>query len=132
MESRFRTDLIAWLRADATLAAALNAVEEESPVAASPPWLGIAASASADWSSKTHRGREVRIALELVERQEDPAALAATIAAIEHRIATLSPVQPGYRVVVTQFLRSRAERRPRSLRAVLLEYSFRLLATPEE
>ena len=132
METRFRTDLIAWLRADATLAAALNAVEEESPVAASPPWLGIAASASADWSGKTHRGREVRIAFALVERQEDPAALAATIAAIEHRIATLSPVQPGYRVVVTQFLRSRAERRPRSLRAVLLEYSFRLLATPEE
>jgi len=132
MESRFRADLIAWLRADATLAAALNAVEEESPVAASPPWLGIAASASADWSGKTHTGREVRIALELVDRQDDPEAVAATIGAIEHRIATLAPVQPGYRVVVTQFLRSRAERRPRSLRAVLLEYSFRLLATPTE
>ncbi len=132
MESHFRADLIAWLRADATLAAALNAVEEESPVAVSPPWLGIAASASADWSTKTRTGREVRIALELVARQDDPEAMAAIVAAIEHRVATLFPVQPGYRVVVTQFLRSRAERRPRSLRAVLLEYSFRLLANPEE
>lgn len=132
MESRFRTDLIAWLRADVMLVAALNAVEEESPVAASPPWLGIAASASADWSTKTHTGREVRIALELVERQDDVESLAATVNAIERRIATLAPVQPGYRVVVTQFLRSRAERRPRGLRAVLLEYSFRLLANPEE
>lgn len=132
MESRFRTDLIAWLRADATLVAALNAIEEESPVAASPPWLGIAASASADWSTKTRTGREVRIALELVERQDDVESLAATVNVIERRIATLAPVQPGYRVVVTQFLRSRAERRPRGLRAVLLEYSFRLLANPEE
>ena len=132
MESRFRADLIAWLRADATLVAALNAVEEESPVAASPPWLGIAASASADWSTKTHTGREVRIALELVERQDDPEAVAATVAAIERRVATLAPVQSGSRVVVTQFLRSRADRRPRSLSALLLEYSFRLLANPEE
>ena len=127
METRFRSDLIAWLRSDPALSGRLNAVEEESPPAASPPWLGVAASASTDWSGKTHTGREVRLALELVDRGEDTARTTQTIAAIEARIATLAPQQDGYRVVVTQFLRSRAERRARGQRAVLIEYRLRLL-----
>ena len=127
MEALFRTHLIAWLRSDPALASRLNAVEEESPVAASPPWLGIAASAAADWSGKTFSGREVRVALELVDRGDDGAATGATVALIERRIATMAPVQEGYRVVSTQFLRSRAERRGKGLRAVLVEYRFRLL-----
>jgi|GEM_PF-265641 len=122
-----RTHLIAWLRADSALAFRLNAIEEESPAAASPPWLGIAASAAADWSGKTFAGREVRVALELVDRNDDGATTAEMVALIERRIATMAPVQEGYRVVATQFLRSRAERRGKGLRAVLVEYRFRLL-----
>ena len=128
MEALFRNDLIAWLRADPVLTARLNAVEEESPVAASPPWLGIAASASADWSGKTFAGREVRVALELADRTDGGAATAETMALIERRVATMAPVQQGYRIVSTHFLRSRAERRAKGLRAVLSEYRFRLLA----
>ena len=127
MEALFRNDLIAWLRADPALTVRLNAVEEESPVAASPPWLGIAASAAADWSGKTFAGREVRVALELADRTDDGAATAETIAMIERRLATMAPVQQGYRIVSTHFLRSRAERRAKGLRAVLIEYRFRLL-----
>jgi hypothetical protein len=48
---------------------------------------------------------------------------------VEQRIATLAPQQAGYRIVVTQFLRSRVERRRRGLRAVLLEYRFTLIET---
>ena len=129
MESRFRSDLIAWLASDAVLAAGLNAVSEESPFSAPPPWLGIAASASADWSAKGATGREVRVALELTCRSDDPAQAGLLAAAVEHRIATLPPAQDGYRIVVTQFLRSRAERRAGSTRAVLLEYRFLLFAT---
>ena len=128
MEALFRNDLIAWLRAAPALTARLNAVEEESPVAASPPWLGIAASASADWSGKTFAGREVRVALELADRTDDGAATAETMALIERRVATMAPVQQGYRIVSTHFLRSRAERRAKELRAVLVEYRFRILA----
>lgn len=128
MEALFRNDLIAWLRADPALTARLNAVEEESPVAASPPWLGIAASAAADWSGKTFAGREVRVALELADRTDGGAATAETMALIERRVATMAPVQQGYRIVSTHFLRSRAERRAKGLRAVLVEYRFRLLA----
>lgn len=127
MESRFRRDLLAWLAADPVLAPGLNAVGEESPASAPPPWLGIAASASADWGAKGAPGREVRVALELVLRDDDAEAIADLTDALERRIATMPAAQADYRVVVTQFLRSRAERRAGNIRAVLTEYRFLLL-----
>ena len=129
MEIAFRTVLMAWLRADPLLADMLNSIEEDGPVAASPPHLALVASAGTDWSTKTARGREIRLALELAGRGEDPAQTAVLAQRVEQRIATLAPQQAGYRIVVTQFLRSRVERRRRGLRAVLLEYRFTLIET---
>ncbi|MFA7604177.1 MAG: DUF3168 domain-containing protein [Novosphingobium sp.] len=127
MELPLRAALIAWLRADPALAA-LNAVTEEAPSRASLPWLAIAASASADWSGKTHVGREVRVAFELHCRGDTPGAAVDLVAAIEARIAALPRAQAGFAVIAAQFLRARAEQRGESRRAVLLEYRFRLLA----
>jgi hypothetical protein len=126
MEVPLRAALIAWLRADPALAA-LNAVCEEAPSRTSLPWLAIAASASADWSSKTHAGREVRVALELHCRGDTPDA-ADLVAAIEARVASLPRDQAGFAVVTTRFLRARAEQRGESRRAILIEYRFRLMA----
>ena len=80
--------------------------------------------------STSHAIRMVapQVALELADRTDDGAATAETMALIERRVATMAPVQQGYRIVSTHFLRSRAERRARGLRAVLIEYRFRLLA----
>ncbi|AXK41512.1 tail completion protein gp17 [Erythrobacter aureus] len=128
METALRSALVDWLRADPILAGMVNAIEEEGPIAASPPHIAIAASASTDWSTKTGPGREIRLALELVDRGDEAAATGAIAARIEQRIATLAPQQSGFRVVVTRFLRSRAERRRRNLRAVLLEYRFLTIA----
>ena len=129
MEIPFRAALVAWLRADPLLADMLNSIEEDGPVAASPPHLALVASAGIDWSTKTARGREIRLALELAGRGDDPAQTAVLAQRVEQRIATLAPQQAGYRIVVTQFLRSRVERRRRGLRAVLLEYRFTLIET---
>ena len=129
MEIAFRAALMAWLRADPLLADMLNSIEEDGPVAASPPHLALVASAGTDWSTKTARGREIRLALELAGRGDDPAQTAVLAQRVEQRIATLAPQQAGYRIVVTQFLRSRVERRRRGLRAVLLEYRFTLIET---
>ena len=128
METQLRAALIEWLRADPALAAQLNAVTEEAPPRASPPWLGIAASASADWSVKDAVGREVRIALELHLRGDDPATGAAVVQALENRIAALPRAQDGFDIVTVVFLRSRVEQRPANTRATLLEYRLRLLA----
>lgn len=131
METELRAALIAWLRDDPALTA-INAVEEESPLRTTPPWLGIAASATADWSTKNLRGREIRIALELHHRGDDPATDGALVRAIDRRIETLPQQQTGFRLVTTLFLKARAEKRPRNLRAVLLEYRFRLFDTDTE
>ena len=124
MESALRTALIAWLRDDPFLAARINTIEEESPLAAAPPWLGIAASAAADWSVKERRGRDVRVALELTDRDDDPRSTGELAWAVEQRIAAMMPEQPGFQLVCVTFLRSRTERRARNGRAVLLEYRF--------
>ncbi|WP_375290838.1 DUF3168 domain-containing protein [Qipengyuania sp.] len=129
MEMLFRRDLVAWLAADPDFATGLNSVGEEAPVAASPPHLAIAASASSDWGAKGAPGREIRLALQLTAREDDAGAVATLVDAIERRVATMPAAQGGYRVVVTQFLRSRAERRAGNVRMVLSEYRFLILAT---
>jgi hypothetical protein len=128
METLLRAALLAWLRADPALAP-LNSIAEEAPLKPSLPWFGIAASAGADWSTKELAGREVRIALELHCRGDDPASAAALAAAIEARVMTLPRTQTGFEIANIQFLRSRAEQRPNNVRSVLIEHSFRMLAS---
>jgi hypothetical protein len=129
METPLRAALVDWLRADPALADTLNSVAEEAPASASPPWLGIAASASADWSAKDRMGREVRVALELHVRGDDPATGVALTRAIEARVAGLPRQQDGFEVITAVFLRARVERRPHNLRSALFEYRFRVLAS---
>ena len=132
MELDLRAALIAWLRTAPAPLDALNAIEEEAPPRAAPPWLGIAASASADWSTKDRTGRETRIALELITRGPNPADDGSTVAAIDRRIENMPQDQGAFELVSSQFLRARAERRPNNLRAVLLEYRFRLFKNQSE
>jgi len=129
METELRAALIAWLAVDAELMSQLNAVTEEAPSRTAPPWLGIAASASADWSTKDRAGREIRLALELHGRGDDPGTMAATARAIETRVEAMPRAQAGFDVVNIVFLRARAEQRPGNVRAVLIEYRFRVLAS---
>jgi len=129
MEIAFRAALLAWLAADPLLAAGLNSITEEAPLRAAPPWLGIVASASSDFSHKSGTGRELRVALELQYLGDDPSAAAELVAAIEARVAALEPDQPEYRIASFTFLRARAEQRGEARRAYLLEYRARLIAT---
>lgn len=128
MELCLRAALLGWLADDATLSAQLNALVEEAPARAALPWLAIAASASADFSTKDRLGREVRIALELHCRGDQPDSAAALVSAIEDRITTFPAAQAMFHVASCNFLRARAEQRGANTRAVLLEYRFRLLA----
>lgn len=132
MELDLRAALIDWLRASPAPLDTLNTVAEEAPPRAAPPWLGIAASASADWSTKDRKGREVRVAVELTTRGDDPAADGALVRALGARIEALPSPQPAFELASIQFLRARAERRERNLRSTLLEYRFRLFVPQPE
>ena len=120
METQLRAALIDHLRADPEIASALNIVDEAEIERASPPWLALVASASADWSTKTCAGREVRVALELRLHGDDPATGGETAEKVDARALSLPPGQGGFQVVSAIFLRGRAERR---------EYRFRLIET---
>lgn len=127
MENDLRAALIAWLAADPALAA-INAIEEEAPLSATPPWLGIAASASTEWGTKDRMGREVRVALELDSYTDLTAGDAGLLGAIERRVLELPPFHTGFEIASIRFLRSRSEARADNRRAALLEYRFRLFA----
>lgn len=127
MENDLRAALIAWLRADPALGA-INAIEEEAPLTATPPWLGIAASAGIEWGTKDRVGREIRIALELESQTDAAAGDSALLTAIERRVLALPPFQPGFELASIRFLRSRSEARANNLRGALVEYRFRLFA----
>lgn len=127
MEHALRAALIDWLRSGPAPLDALNAVEEEAPLRASLPWLGIAASASADWSTKDAMGREIRVALELASRGDDLPADGVLVRAIDARIETLPRAQAGFGIASLAFLRARTERRAKNIRSTLLEYRFRCL-----
>lgn len=127
MEHYLRAELIEWLRADPDLAT-INAIEEEAPVSASAPWLGIAASASTDWGTKDRAGREVRVALELESRADMPNTDGALVSAIERRILSLPPFQSDFEIASIRFLRARNEERDNNLRGALLEFRFRIFA----
>jgi hypothetical protein len=130
MELAFRAVLLAWLEADTTLAAGLNAIVEEAPLRTALPWLALTASASTDWSNKTGRGREVRVALELNYRGYEQLAEAGIIAALEARMEALPADQTaaGFRIASLIFVKARAEQRGEALRALVLEYRARVLA----
>lgn len=130
MELAFRAVLLAWLAADSTLAAGLNAIVEEAPLRTALPWLALTASASTDWSNKSGRGREIRVALELNYRGNEQLAEGALIAAIEARAESLPADQSsaGFRIASFTFVKARAEQRGEALRALVLEYRARVLA----
>lgn len=132
MEIDLRAALINWLRAAPAPLDALNVFNEEAPPRAAPPWLGIVASASADWSTKDRPGREVRLAVELNTRGDDPAGDGALVRNLGARIDALPRQHPHFEVASIVFLRARAEQRSRNLRSTLLEYRFRLLAPYSE
>lgn len=125
MENALRAALIEWLRNDPDLAT-INAIEEEAPLRASAPWLGISASASADWGTKDRPGREVRIALELESRSDEAGGDTTLLAAIERRVLDLPPFHPAFELASIRFLRARSEARENNLRGALLEFRFRI------
>lgn len=127
MENFLRAELVGWLRSDPDLAS-INAIEEETPVSASAPWLGIAASASTDWGTKDRPGREVRIAIELESRADEPEADGPLLSAIERRVLDLPPFHNGFELASIRFLRARSEERAGNLRGSLLEFRFRIFA----
>ena len=128
MEMLLSAALLGWLTSSSTLSTTLSSITEEKPARTILPWLSLSASAAIDWSTKTEVGQEIRIALQLQCQGDELNAAAALVSAIDAQVRSLPAAQSGFNVTSIHFMRSRVEQRSPTVRAILMEYRFRVTA----
>ncbi|WP_324750791.1 hypothetical protein SH591_05040 [Sphingomonas sp. LY54] len=90
------------------------------------PRIEVGEPASADWSSKSWQGRELRTAIVVRVAGGQSERLAAMRAAAEQAGETLGRDLPGWRVASALFLRSRTVEQ-KGIRALLVEHRIRVM-----
>lgn len=90
------------------------------------PRIEVGEPASADWSSKSWQGRELRTAIVVRVAGGQSERLAAMRAAAEQAGETLGRDLPGWRVVSALFLRSRTVEQ-KGIRALVVEHRIRVM-----
>jgi hypothetical protein len=119
--------LVAALAGHAPLAEVVGGVFDGPPAQADYPYVAIGAGATADWSHKTGRGREHRIAVTIWDDGESPARLHRLMAEAEHAVERIDPDLENHRIISLTFLRSRVIRDADGPWAGIVEYRARTL-----
>ena len=119
--------LIAALAGDAVLGAAVSGVFDGPPARAPYPYVAMGAGATGDWSHKSGRGREHRVAATIWDDGDSPVRLLRLMAAAEDAIEGIAPDLTGHRIASLIFLRSRVLRDADGPWAGMLEYRVRTL-----
>jgi len=119
--------LVAALAGHSGLAAGVAGIFDGPPAQADFPYVAIGAGATADWSHKTARGREHRLAVTIWDNGESPARLHRLMAEAEDAIEAIDPALDGHRIVNLVFLRSRVIRDADGPWAGIVEYRARTL-----
>lgn len=117
------------LHAHPVLANALTGIYDGPPPRAAFPYIAINDGFTTDWSTKTARGREVRLALTLWDDGEQSTRLASLMGHVEDAMAALARDLPGWRVAGLVFVRSMIVRDPAGPWAGIVEHRVRMLAT---
>jgi hypothetical protein len=99
------------------------------PPRASFPYIVISDSPVTDWSTKTQKGREIRLALTIWDDGEVAENLRTLMIAVEAAMDGFPRDLPGWHLASLVFLRSLVSREPEGSSAALIEYRVRLLAT---
>lgn len=105
----------------------LNGAYDGPPLTAAFPYARIEAGPESDWSHKSGVGRELRLAILIRDRGENPARLRALMLAAETAAAAIGPDLDGWRLVNLVFLRSSLLREAGAAWAAAIEYRARLL-----
>ena len=109
----------------------LNGAYPGVPLRASRPFAQVEASIETDWSHKSGRGREVRLAVTLRDGGERPARIEALAAAAEAAIEALPRELEGWRLVSLGFLRTRTVQEAKAQGwAAVIQYRARMLEIP--
>lgn len=128
-ESELQAALVAALSDADGLSGVATGVFDAPPARAAFPYVVIGDGIAFDWSHKTGRGREHRLAVNIWDDAGRAARLHALIAATEAAIEAIPPALPGSRIVSLVLVRSRILRTPGGPWAGLVEYRARTLET---
>ena len=126
-DAAMQAALVAALEGHAGLAASVNGVFVGRPARATPPWIEIGETIGGDWSSKTERGRELRVALIVRDEGEGPARLHGVMRDVEAAVEGMARDLDGWRVASLTFLRSRVLRAGDGSWTGVVEYRFRVM-----
>lgn len=107
----------------------LSGVHELAPVQASPPFATVETGPEADWSHKTGKGRELRVAIIVRDKGERPDRIRRLIDQVQTEIEQIGPDVGSWRLATLVFLRSRTIREAGGW-AATIEYRARLLEAP--
>lgn len=107
--------------------AGLTGIYDGPPPRAPFPYLVISGGGSADWSTKTARGRDLRVGLTLWDDGAEAARLHTLMAQIEDAVPGIARDLPGWRVASCVFVRSLVARDPAGPWAGLVEFRVRVL-----
>jgi hypothetical protein len=107
----------------------IAAVYDGVPPRAPFPYIVISDSPVSDWSTKSERGREIRLALTIWDDGEVAENLRALMIAVEAAMDGFPRNLTSWHVASLVFLRSLVSREPEGPSAALIEYRVRLLAT---
>lgn len=84
----------------------ITGIYDGPPPDAMPPYLVLGADLVSDWSTKTERGHEHRIAINAWAPGPGSAVVKPVLGAVEARLAALAGERNGLAVVSTQLLRT--------------------------
>ena len=130
-EVAVRAAVIAALRADAELMAALNGLFDGEPGRASAPYAVVGECVASDWGTKDVDGRELRLTIGLHDAADTPGRLAGMLARIDPAVQAADASGEGWRIVSARLVRSRlaqaGKREDRGWQA-LVDYRLRAVA----
>jgi hypothetical protein len=124
--------LVAALRAGDGISGMVSGVFDGPPARATFPYAVIGEGLTFDWSHKTGRGREHRLAVTIWDEAGRAARLHALISAVEAAIEALPAALPHHRIVSLVLLRSRILRPAGGPWAGMTEYRARTLEQMED
>lgn len=107
----------------------LAQVSDGPPRQAATPYAVLETGAEADWSHKTGRGREVRLAVTIFDRGERPERLRRLLRKAEAELETIGGDAGGWHIVSLVFLRSKTVADTSGGWSGSIDYRARLLAT---
>lgn len=119
--------LVAALGGAEGIAGVASGVFDGPPARAAFPYLAIGEGLSFDWSTKTQRGREHRVAVTAWDDADRTPRLMALLSAAADAIEGLPRDLPGHRIASLVLLRERVLRDPAGPLAGLIEYRVRTL-----